>query len=153
MLRRSSLSHMKPFLHAFSPGARASEKGMLYRNNNMNAHARVASIQNAQRTNRESKIFLMLLVPDQIFAGMLCCGACIAAVVVMARQQPFFMNSHKQRWIVGGMNEHEFYQRNDEMGRIFDMHREAIQNSRTEVERPAVLTPPSGYSSQSGTYA
>ncbi|KAG8348815.1 hypothetical protein ERJ75_001362400 [Trypanosoma vivax] len=156
MFRRTLHRAMKPYLHAFSPGARASEKGMLYRNSNMNAHARVASIQQAQRTHREGKIFLMLLVPDQIFMSTVVVGASIIAIVLYFRQQPFSFNTHKQRWILGAINEHEFYQRNREMSAVLEAHQEAIKGTREVIgDRPAVFDPPkeSLYFSPSGDFA
>ncbi|KEG09791.1 hypothetical protein DQ04_04631010 [Trypanosoma grayi] len=156
MIRQTLRRAMKPYLHAFSPGARASEKGMLYRNNNMNAHARVASIQQAQRTHREGKIFLMLLVPDQIFFSVLLAGVSIIAICLYFRQQPFSFNTHKQRWILGALNEHEFYQRNREMSQILDAHKEAIEGTREVIGKcPDVFSPPEGtqYKSRSGEFA
>ncbi|CBH18016.1 uncharacterized protein TEOVI_000433600 [Trypanosoma equiperdum] len=156
MLRRTSLRAIKPYLHAFSPGARASEKGMLYRNSNMNAHARVASIQQAQRTHREGKIFLMLLVPDQVFLSVVLVGVSLVAVLLYFRQQPFSFNTHKQRWILGAINEHEFYQRNREMSNVLAAHREAIEGTRDVIgDCPKVFEPPVGshYISRSGDFA
>lgn len=153
MFRRTQGRHMKPFLHAFSPGTRPSEKGMLYRNNYMNAHARVSSIQNAQRTPRERKQFVTLLIPDQMMAAMVLTVTGLVALVLMMRQQPYQVNLPKNRWIGGGLNQHEQYERNDVMGKIFDMHKEAVDNTRSEIERPEVLRAPHGYESRSGVYA
>nr|CCC95586.1 unnamed protein product [Trypanosoma congolense IL3000] len=156
MLKRTLPRSMKPYLHAFSPGSRPSEKGMLYRNSNMNAHARVASIQQAQRTHREGKIFLLLLVPDQIFLSVALVGVSIAAVFLYFRQQPFSFNTHKQRWILGAINEHEFYQRNREMSAVLEAHQEAIEGTREVIGGcPEVFRPPEGshYTSRSGDFA
>ncbi|EAN90480.1 hypothetical protein C3747_76g220 [Trypanosoma cruzi] len=156
MLRRTLWNGMKPYLHAFSPGARASEKGMLYRNNNMNAHARVASIQQAQRTHREGKIFLMLLVPDQIFLSAALVGVTLVVVFMYFRQQPFSFNTNKQRWILGALNEHEFYQRNREMSLVLEAHKSAIEGTREVIgKKPAVFDPPGGglYVSRSGEFS
>ncbi|RNF14290.1 uncharacterized protein Tco025E_06023 [Trypanosoma conorhini] len=156
MLRKTLRKAMKPYLHAFSPGARASEKGMLYRNNNMNAHARVAAIQQAQRTHREGKIFLMLLVPDQVFLSAALVGVTIIVIFIYFRQQPFSLNTHKQRWILGALNEHEFYQRNREMSLVLESHREAIEGTREAIgTRPAVFDAPQDglYVSRSGEFA
>jgi hypothetical protein len=153
MFRCTQGRYMKPFLHAFSPGARASEKGMLYRNNYMNAHARVATIQKAQRTKLERKQYIMLLIPDQIFASLFVIGAAVVAFVLMMRQQPYGLNLPKNRWLSGGLNQHEQFERNDAMGRIFDMHKEAVDNTRSEIERPEVFRAPRGYKSPSGLYS
>ncbi|ESL08094.1 hypothetical protein TRSC58_04210 [Trypanosoma rangeli SC58] len=156
MFRQTLWNGMKPYLHAFSPGARASEKGMLYRNNNMNAHARVASIQQAQRTHREGKIFLMLLVPDQVFLSATLVGITLIVIFVYFRQQPFSLNTHKQRWILGALNEHEFYQRNREMSLVLESHREAIEGTREAIGiRPAVFDAPQDglYVSRTGDFS
>ncbi|KAG5464176.1 hypothetical protein LSCM1_00356 [Leishmania martiniquensis] len=152
MLRRSVGQHMKPFLHAFSPGVRPSEKGMLYRNSYMNAHAQVASIPNTHRTFRERTIFTMLLVPEQVLITfMVVVTGCVAAAVLF-RQQPFSTNMNKDRWLSGGMNPHEQYERNATMSQIFEMHKEAIDNTRAELTRPEVFSAPTGYHSPSGVY-
>ncbi|KAH9598164.1 hypothetical protein LSM04_005493 [Trypanosoma melophagium] len=156
MFRQTLKKGIKPYLHAFSPGARPSEKGMLYRNNNMNAHARVASIQQAQRTHREGKIFLMLLVPDQIFMSVFVACTAFVAIFFYFRQQPFSFNTNKQRWILGALNEHEFYQRNREMSLVFEAHKDAIEGTREVIgNRPEVFDPPVGtlYQSRSGEFA
>ncbi|AYU83702.1 hypothetical protein LdCL_360041700 [Leishmania donovani] len=153
MLRRSADRYMKPFLHAFSPGARASEKGMLYRNSYMNAHAQVASIQSTHRTRRERTIFLLLLLPDQVFMCIIVFATGCVAVAVLFRQQPFSTNLNKDRWLSGGMNPHEQYERNATMSQIFEMHKEAIDNTRAELTRPQAFSAPSGYHSPSGVYA
>ncbi|KAG5490219.1 hypothetical protein JKF63_00338 [Porcisia hertigi] len=152
MFRRSTTRHIKPYLHAFSPGARASEKGMMYRNSYMNAHAQVASIQNTHRTQRERTIFMLLLLPDQVFLTAVVVAAGIVAVAVAFRQQPFTTNVNKDRWLAGGMNPHEQYERNATMSQIFEMHKEAIDNTRAELTRPDVFSAPSGYHSLSGVY-
>lgn len=153
MFRRTQGRHIKPYLHAFSPGTRPSEKGMMYRNNYMNAHARVSSIQNAQRSNKERRQFVLLLIPDQVFAAYFVFATGLVALVLMMRQQPYSLNLPKNRWISGGLNQHEQYERNDSMGKIFDMHKEAVDNTRLELERPEVLRAPHGYESRSGVYA
>ncbi|KPI87368.1 hypothetical protein ABL78_3556 [Leptomonas seymouri] len=153
MFRRTQGRHMKPYLHAFSPGSRPSEKGMLYRNNYMNAHARIASIQGAQRTPRERRQFVVLLIPDQVIAYCLISVTATICLILALRQQPYSVNLTKNRWISGGLTQHEQYERNDAMGKIFDMHKEAVDNTRSEIERPEVLRAPVGYESPSGVYA
>ncbi|KAG5489492.1 hypothetical protein GH5_00365 [Leishmania sp. Ghana 2012 LV757] len=152
MLRRSAGRYIKPFLHALSPGARPSEKGMMYRNSYMNAHAQVASIPSTHRTQRERTTFLLLLMPDQVFISvMVIVTGCVAAAVLF-RQQPFTTNMNKDRWLSGGMNPHEQYERNATMSQIFEMHKEAIDNTRAELTRPEVFSAPAGYHSPSGLY-
>lgn len=153
MFRRSQGRYMKPFLHAFSPGARASEKGMLYRNNYMNAHARVSSIQNAQRTQLERRQYFMLLMPDHVYCSFITVVMAGIAFLLTWRQQPYAYNVPKNRWMAGGLDQHGQYERNDTMGKIFDMHKEAVDNTRQELERPDVLRAPRGYESPSGLYA
>ncbi|KAK7197904.1 hypothetical protein NESM_000744800 [Novymonas esmeraldas] len=152
MLRRTNNWLIKPYLHAFSPGARASEKGMLYRNSYMNAHAQIASIQSVQRTRRERAILALLTMPDQMFMTVMVMAVTVVAVVITCRQQPFSTNVNKDRWTVGGMNPHEQYERNSTMSQIFDMHKDAIDNTRAELARPEVMSAPSGYHSNSGIY-
>lgn len=153
MFRRSSVLGMKPYLHAFSPGRRSSEKGMLYRNNNMNMHARLAAIQQSQRTQWEAQTFMLLLIPDQVFFGAFLGCTTVVALILYYRATPYSSNTHKQRWYMGAMSEHEFYARNDEMGRIFDAHAEQAANTRAEAPAPPVFTAPEGYTSHSGRYA
>ncbi|AIO02477.1 hypothetical protein LPMP_353400 [Leishmania panamensis] len=152
MLRRSPGRHIKPFLHAFSPGVRPSEKGMLYRNNYMNAHAQVASIPNTHRSYRERTTFLLLLIPEQIFLTIMILVTGCVAVTVVFRQQPFTTTVNKDRWLSGGMNPHEQYERNATMSQIFEMHKAAIDNTRAELTQPEVFSAPSGYHSPSGLY-
>lgn len=144
---------MKPYLHAFSPGGRASEKGMLYRNNNMNMHARLASIQPSQRSQWERETLLLLLVPDQIFIVGFLWAVSVFTLVLYYRATPYSANTHKQKWMLGAMTEHEFYARNEEMGRIFSAHAEQAANTRAEALTPPVFTAPAGYVSFSGRYA
>lgn len=153
MLRLTARRHIKPYLHAFSPGARASEKGMLYRNGYMNAHAQVSSLQPVQRTNRERAIFMMLLIPEQVMAFMMILGAIATVVVLTLRQQPYSANTVKDRWLAGGMNQHEQFERNATMDQIFDMHKQAVENTRAELTRPVVFSPPEGYQSRSGVFS
>lgn len=142
MLRRTQQRLIIPFQHGFVPGGRPSERGMLYRNNNINAHCRVSSIQNAQKTHKEGKIFLMLMVPDQIFFSVSLFGAALAGWLVLWRSQPFSFNTHKHKWIQGGLTEHEMYQRNREMDVILTKHREETAEARSKFSTPAVLQPP-----------
>ncbi|KPA81322.1 hypothetical protein ABB37_03721 [Leptomonas pyrrhocoris] len=153
MFRLTKGRRMKPFLHILSPGSRPSEKGMLYRNNYMNAHARVATIQEAQRTPRERQQLMMLTIPDQTMAFGVVMVTAMIAIILALRQQPYSVNMPKNRWMSGGLNQHEQYERNDEMGKIFDMHKEAVDNTRREIERPEVLRAPQGYESPSGVYS
>lgn len=153
MFRNTGKRAMVPYLHAFTPGCRPSEKGMLYRNNNMNMHARLASISPSQRTRWEGQTFLILMFPDQLFlmAGL---GAATAiAMVLYTKASPYTNNTHKQQWYLGAMTEHEYYARNDEMGRIFDAHAEQAANTRAEAQEPPVFTAPDTYTSASGRYA
>lgn len=152
MFRRTANRRMIPYLHLFSPGGRASEKGMLYRNNNMNAFARVSQTQMAQRTPKEHTIYLTLMVPDQLFLALCALGGGIALMVISSRPYHFSQQLHKSRWFTGALNEHEFYQRNDEMGRIFAAHDEAIASIRDELVQPEVFAAPDQYRSPSGKF-
>ncbi|CCW69289.1 unnamed protein product [Phytomonas sp. Hart1] len=153
MLRRTVAARIKPYLHAFSPGVRPSEKGALYRNNNQNSHARVSALTSSQRTASENRTFVLLGLPDQMYFGMVLMITCIIVMYLSISQRCFSANGSKQNWMMNQMNEHEFYARNDEMGQIFNIHSEMIENSRRAALRPPVFTVPSGYSSFSGKYA
>ncbi|TPP42105.1 hypothetical protein CGC20_28235 [Leishmania donovani] len=96
---------------------------------------------------------LVLLLPDQVFMCVIVFATGCVAVAVLFRQQPFSTNLNKDRWLSGGMNPHEQYERNATMSQIFEMHKEAIDNTRAELTRPQVFSAPSGYHSPSGVYA
>ncbi|CCW65654.1 unnamed protein product [Phytomonas sp. EM1] len=153
MLRRTIPARIKPYLHAFSPGVRPSEKGALYRNNNQNSHARVSCMTTAQRSPSESRTFILLALPDQMYFSLILMIGCLFTFFLLLRHQCFTTNTHKQSWMLNAMNEHEMYARNDEMGKIFEMHSEMAENSRSKALRPPVYTAPPGYTSFSGKYA
>lgn len=96
---------------------------------------------------------MFLLLPDQVFMTIIVFAVGCMAVGVLFRQQPFSTNLNKDRWLSGGMNPHEQYERNATMSQIFEMHKEAIDNTRAELTRPQVLSAPNGYHSPSGVYA
>lgn len=118
---------------------------MLYRNSNINRHCQIGPIQNAQRTWKESKIFAVLMLPDQIFAGIGLVIATTAAMFVLFHTQPFSFNRHKNKWLVGGLNQHEMFQRNEEMSIVLEKHREELLNTRKLIgATPDVFKPVDG---------
>lgn len=153
MLRSSVVCRIKPFVHVMAPARTASEKGYRYRSSNINMHARIASIAFSQRTRREGKVALMLMVPDQVFASFALCGLLTVTIVLLSQQHPFSANHSRQQWLAGTMSEHEFFQRNDEMTDIIAMHADEARNTLEGIGMPEVFTAPSNYVSPSGKYA
>lgn len=152
MLRRTSLVGMKPYLHVFSPGRTAAEKGSLYRNSNQNAHARLANMQATQRTFSEDRKFKYLMLPEQSFYGVIlvCCG--FLSFLVTYKTMPLSGEHQRDKFLQGGVSVHERYIRRDEMSLIFEAHREAIENTRSEITQPPVFSPPGQYKSSSGVF-
>lgn len=149
MLRRTAAFRIKPYLHLFSPGRTAAEKGSLYRNNNQNAHARLANIHPSQRTMREDRKFKYLMLPEQSFYAIILVSFSIISLIMSYRNMPMTAQHHREKWLQGGVSTHERYVRRDEMDVIFQAHREAIENTRNEIERPEVFAPTGLYSSSS----
>jgi hypothetical protein len=144
MLRRTQRRLIVPMQHAFVPGGRPSERGMMYRNSNINRHCQIGPIQNAQRTWKESKIFAVLMLPDQIFAGTCLLFATSAAMLVLFHTQPFSFNRHKNKWLVGGLNQHEMFQRNEEMAIVLEKHRQELENTRKIIGGTPDIFKPAG---------
>jgi len=141
------VNRIVPMHHPFVPGGRPSERGMLYRNSSINMHARIAPIQNAQRTWKEGKIFALLMLPDQMFMAWTTLIAGSLACIVYFKTQPFSFNRHKHKWLQGGLNQHEMFQRNHEMSEIMEKHRSEVEATRKAIGgRPAVFNPPEGSS-------
>lgn len=130
MLRRTQARLIVPMNHPFVVGGRPSERGMLYRNNNINRHCQIGPIQNAQRTLKESKMYMVLMLPDQIFFASTLLVATSAATFILWYTQPFSFNRHKNKWLMGGLNQHEMFQRNEDMSIVLEKHREEIRNTR-----------------------
>lgn len=149
MLKRSIPFRIKPYLHLFSPGRTAAEKGSLYRNNNQNAHARLANIHPSQRTMREDRKFRYLMLPEQSFYGVILASFCVVGLIMSFRNMPMTAQHHREKWLQGGVSVHERFIRRDEMDVIFEAHREAIENTRKEIERPEVFSPTGLYTSSS----
>lgn len=152
MLKRTHCYRIKPYLHSFSPGARPSEKGMLYRNGYMNAFARLSHISPPQRSARESHSMVILLIPDQLMMFFAFACTAVVALILSGRTQSFTINANKHSFCAGGLNEHELYKRTDDMTAIFEAHAEASANTRAEIELPPVYVVPEGWRSYSGTY-
>lgn len=152
MFQRTACRRIKPYLHLFSPGARASEKGMLYRNGTMNAWARIASIPRIQQTSSESSQYTIacLSIFYPVMIGLT--GTCIFALLLTWESQPFSSNMSKNRWNRGAYSEHDKFIRNSEMAEIIAMHAEEIANIRQQIDRPDVFTAPDGYISRSNLY-
>lgn len=155
MLKHSNVRCMKPYLHVFSPGRTAAEKGSLYRNNNQNAHARLANMQAVQRTWREDRKFKFLMLPEQSFYGVILVCFGVVSLVMSYRNMPMTAQFHRDKWIQGGASTHERFVRRDEMALIFEAHREAVEGTRAEVPQPEIFSPPAGsrYKSHSGAFA
>lgn len=144
---------MKPYLHLFSPGRTAAEKGSLYRNNNQNAHARLSNMHPTQRSMREDRQFKYLMLPEQSFYAVIlvCCG--IISLAISYRNMPMTAQHQREKWLQGGVSTHERYIRRDAMSTIFEAHREAIENTQKQVPRPDVFSAPGQYKSSSGVFA
>lgn len=153
MLRRTAAQYIKPYLHVFSPGRTAAEKGSLYRNNNQNAHARLINIHPSQRTLSEKRKLRYLLLPDQSFLmALLVCCSCVG-IIMSYRTMPMAAQHHRERWVQGGLSQHERYIRRDEMDIIFEAHRELVANTQNHAKKPEVFSAPGAYKSESGIFA
>ncbi|EPY30002.1 hypothetical protein STCU_04285 [Strigomonas culicis] len=154
MFRQTTRRYIKPFLHALSPGARASEKGFLYRNSNQNAHARIASIQNCQRTYTENRAFGLLLLPDQMIGSALVCVLAIITLIVNAPNMLFGSGSTYDNRLSLTLSSHERFRRNEEMRLIFEDHKVRLDNGKEVAgPRPEVFSAPGEYTSTSGRFS
>lgn len=92
-------------------------------------------------------MYRFLMLPEQSFyvAILICCG--LVAAFVNVRQMPMTAQYHREKWLQGGASTHERYIRRDEMDVIFEAHREAIENTQSEVAKPEVFLPPGHYAS------
>ncbi|EPY42294.1 hypothetical protein AGDE_01629 [Angomonas deanei] len=96
-------------------------------------------------------MFKMLLFPDQAFftiATMLLAGFTYYACF---RTPKDGVSAHS-RQVLGGYSDDQLFQRNSEMGQIFEYHKDTIKNSLGEVEQPAIFEAPVGYTSRSGIF-
>ena len=144
MLRRSKVRFMVPF-HPFVPGGRPAERGMLYRDSQMNAYTRVQTVAPQQRTEEEWRLHSFVFLPEYYMYsyGLFLCG--LIMVVRWLSMMTMERNTHKQtpRHLMGGFNYDEVWQRNQEMAQIFEFHREMIDNTRAEFgPRPEIFSPP-----------
>ena len=147
MLRKTSTRQMVSF-HPIIPG-KPQVRGLLYRPSHMNMYSRLNMIGFAQRTEQEQRLWKWNLNAEA-HAGFAVSGFILFMLTYYNLTS--IDNSRKfdrRRKNMGGMSEEEVWQRNYEMDKIFQQHRELIDETRRKYapERPAIFDPPAGHSS------
>lgn len=142
-MKRTPLRWMVPF-HPFVPGGRPAERGMLYRDSQMNAYTRIQAVAPQQRTEEEWRMHSFIALPEYYMYSYMMFFFGLIAVIRWLSMFVMERNLHKNRHLMGGFNYEEVWQRNDEMAQIFEYHRELIDKTREEFgPRPAIFDAPS----------
>jgi hypothetical protein len=133
--------------HPIIPG-KPAVRGLLYRPSHMNMYSRLGMIAAEQRTEEEARLIRYITHPE-VSLGLPIVGLFVLYhVYTYLYDVETAMRFDKfKRTNFEGMDYEEVYQRNQEMDRIFQQHRELVAETRAKYcpERPAVFDPPAGH--------